>query len=231
MLIRFDEHLTEADLACLQKLKAKGITRRYPKKTVLCQQNDLGKTAYAVIKGVAKVVLVSRTGETRVMTYLTPGSLFGQGAAFLGFPGPSALMVISATDVEVLVVQRKTLLAEMTGSEEMCAYMLKCAALQICSLMNHIEIDSFGDTLVQVAAVLHSLPVEEYGSHKLARISQEEIASIIGKTRVSVARALGSLRSMDIINLGSKKNIVIKNSAELARVAGENDIPRTATWR
>lgn len=225
MLVYLDQLSTE-DWACFEVLKSQGVIRSYPSNTVLYQQKDLGRAAYSVVRGLAKVTLISDSGETKIISYMTPGVFFGQSAAFLEFPVPNALTVVSATDVEMLSVPRDMILESMQGSRAMSSYMLKCAALQICNMMNHIEVSSFGPAIMQVASVLHSFPSQLRRGKRCVLLSQEEIASIIGKTRVTVAQCLHRLKQEGIITVSGRKRIIVERSDGLAYIAGESDFYR-----
>lgn len=228
MLVYLDQLLPE-DWACFEALKSRGIVRSYPSNTVLYQQKDLGRAAHAVTRGLAKVTLISGSGETKIISYMTPGVFFGQSAAFLEFPVPNALTVVSATEVEMLSVPRDVILDSMQGSKATSSYMLKCAALQICNMMNQIEVSSFGAAVVQVASVLHSFPFRLRDGKRCVFLTHEEIASIIGKTRVTVSQCLHRLQQQGIIAVSGRKRIMIERPEALASMAGESDFYRPDT--
>ncbi len=220
MLIYLDQ-LSKADLSYLEMFKKLGNITFHPKKSVVFQQKDVGEHAYCTVNGIAKVVLLSETGQIRTVTYVTPGIFFGQAAVFLERPISSSIVVMSITDVEILSVSKEVILDCIHKNPNIASYLLKCSALQIESLFSHVEIDSFGDLIFQVASVLHSFPKQQKSEKKYVTLSQEELASIIGKSRITVAKSLHQLQDLQIIRLTGKKKIIIENEAELAYLAGD----------
>ncbi|SDM48155.1 Crp/Fnr family transcriptional regulator [Bacillus sp. OK048] len=220
MLVYLNQ-LSESDFSCLEMIKKEGTVSCYSKNSVLFQQEDFGDCAYVPIKGIAKVGLTSIAGQMRTISYLTPGIFFGQSAAFLGFAIPSSLTVMAVTDLEVLSVPKDTILDLMHQSTDFAAYMLKCSGLMISNLQNHIEVMSFGDANFQVATLLNSLPKQLKKGKEYVSISQEEIASIIGKSRVTVGNTIKRLQDLKIISLVGYKTIVIENKEELTYLASE----------
>jgi CRP-like cAMP-binding protein len=220
MLVYLNQ-LSASDFSCLEMLKLEGKIVPTTKNSIIFQQQDMGTVAYTSISGIAKVVLLSCSGQMRTVSYLTPGIFFGQSAAFMGFTVPSSLAVMSVTDIEILAVPKEIILKYMQKSSDFAAYMLKCAALQICNLLNHIEATTFGDSDFQVASVLNSFPKQQKKGEECVVITQEELASIIGKTRVTVANTIRRLQDLKIIRLIGKKTIIIEKKEELAYMAGD----------
>ncbi len=219
MLVYLDE-LSKDDLSYLEIFKSLGSITCHSKRSVVFEQKDVGKYAYCTVKGIAKVVLLSETGQIRTVNYVTPGIFFGLSAVFLERPISNSIVVMSVTDVEILSISKEVVLNCIHNNPNIASYLLKCVALQIESLFNHVEIDSFGDLIFQVASVLNSFPKQQKSGRNYVTLSQEELASIIGKSRITVAKSLHQLQDLGIIRLIGKKKIVIENEVELAYLSG-----------
>jgi CRP/FNR family transcriptional regulator, cyclic AMP receptor protein len=202
--------LSDADRAALS---AAGRPRVYSRNTHVFREGEPSDFVVVIVEGRVKVLVTSADGVESVLGIRGPGALVGELAAFDGRP-----RVASAVALDSLAVR-------LLSAEEFRAFVADHAdaALALIAMLigrlregdrRRAEFGSY-DATSRVAHLLGDLAAEQLD----VRLSQQEIAGLVGASRESVARALGSLRARGLVATG-RGTITVLDPAGLRAFAG-----------
>jgi serine/threonine-protein kinase len=99
--------------------------QRMPAGTLVMREGDDGDTAYIIARGHCEVFR-EQHGEKKLLRVLGPGEVVGETA--LLSPGPRTASVVAQTDLEVYVIGRAYLDAELAYTKPWLALMLRTVA-------------------------------------------------------------------------------------------------------
>ena len=156
-----------------------------------------------VVEGRIKIVSSTVDGSEAVLGIRGPGSLVGELAAFDGGPRTASAIALDPLTVRVLTAAEfREFVASRPG-----------AALELIRVLmgrlregdrRRVEFGAY-DATSRVARLLCDLANEAVvrdGPAVHVQLAQHEIAGLVGASRASVARALASLRDLQIVTTG-----------------------------
>lgn len=186
-----------------RELAAKLRLRRYAPNDIVFHRGDPAAHLYILVAGTLKVALPDEQGREAIISLLRGGDVFGEIALF--DEGARSATVISITESECLLLQREDLMAVLARSTTALREMLRYLAKRVRSLSTHIEDLVFLDVPSRVAKSL--LDLAELGGTEVPEIelTQDDVASIVGATRVSVNRVLASLEARGIVKVSRRR--------------------------
>lgn len=208
--------LPDAELA---RLAGHARPRRYRAGAVVFHREDHGATLYIIHGGRVKLVLASPEGREVTVGILGPGDFFGELALLDG--GPRSASVVALDAVETLTLDRAPFIATLEQHPEVAGSLLAVLGDRLRRTDELIQDILFLDLPARLAKQLLAL-AEGYGSRTPAglridlRLSQAELAGIVGATRESVNRCLNAFAGRDILLL-DREGITILEPDELRR--------------
>lgn len=216
--------LSSSNRGAFERLCAVGTLRSYLPRTVVATSSDLGCMTFGIVNGTAKVCLVSPEGEERALHYVKNGFLFGISGALYGRRHRDIdLLLKTVTPCQILLLPAQRLRQIVGEDREVLEYCLDLMSQVLTGLIALLYASSFGDTLRQTARVLNSLPVvdsdEGQPADRYIVITQEELASLLAKTRVTVGSCLQRLEQLGAIRLGHRSRIQIVDRTILEDIA------------
>lgn len=178
---------------------------------------------YFVIDGQVRLIRTSAEGREHVLRVLGPGATFNDIAVFDGGPNPDTVVATTATIIGFIPK------AAMTAAVEKYPVVTK-AALKILSsrqrsLAGTVEDLALRDVTARVARLLlgcigrHEHIIEK-ADDACARITHQEIASMVGSVREVVQRALKELEQDGAIAI-ERTRIRIRDPLKLERRAND----------
>ena len=192
-------------------LQSAGRERHYRRDSWIFREGDRSEFVLLVLRGRVKVMATTAAGGTSILSVRGPGELVGELAAIDARPrlaGAVALdelfaRVMPAEEFQALIAKRPALTLTLMG---MLTSRLREADRQ------RIEFGS-SDASSRLARLLADSGEAE------VRLSQEEIAAMIGVSRESAARALATLRSQGVVATGRRVVTILDRDRlrELAR--------------
>lgn len=163
-----------------------------PKKTVFFK-GDTGNSMYAVIEGRLKVHNVSSDGREIILGFLEAGSVFGEIALMDGKPRTAT--VVAVENCELLVVDRPSFLHFLEGQPKVALKLMiaMCDRLRATDeLLENIVFMNLPARLIRILKMLsekYGKPVGN-GVELGIKLSQQELANLIGASRESVNKQL-----------------------------------------
>ena len=212
-----EEPSTAAQIAAL------GEPRRVRAGEFVYRQGSVSAYFYQVLTGRFRLFLTRPDGSERVLSYAEPGASFGESTCFDGLPRYASC--VASCDGEILAINRAAVVEAGRREPEILLEMTRRISRKARLFSMHIAADGL-PARGRVALVLDHL-VEAYGRvrpdgriHLDAQYSIDELALMIGVTRVTMSRELSRLIAERIVEKRGR-NIVVREAARLRAIAGE----------
>lgn len=183
--------------------------------TDLFLQDDPAERLYVLLKGTVEISIYARSGR-KLVANIQNGGLLGEIATLDG--GNRTATATCVTDCEVISISRRQMLDRMRQSPDIALYMIEL----LCSRIRRIS-DELGDQALlnieaRLAKRLLSLSETMAGPDGWIRISQADLAELVGATRESVNKTLKQwLRDGYVEN--RREAILVKGREALQRIS------------
>jgi CRP/FNR family cyclic AMP-dependent transcriptional regulator len=179
-------------------------------------QGEEGDAMFVLLDGAVKLIVRSRDGEVMELHRHDAPATFGELAVLDGAPrSASAEAVERAT---LLVVTRRQLLHLLRDDEQVAEALLRTLGEIVRRTTRQVSDLAFLDLQGRVAAKL--LDLVEPAQGRTRRMTQDELARMVGGARQTVNQVLRSLQSRGII-LAEGRSFVILHAEKLRRLAGK----------
>lgn len=169
---------------------------RCPAGYLIYLQNTAATCFYYLKSGQVKSFIQSPDGGERVLNLYQEGSLFGEASFFDELPRVSS--AVALTPCEIVPIDREQVTAEFTRNPGMAMAMLKYLARTVRLLSAHVDDMAFRPAEWRVAQYLLSAA----SGQDQVSCTQEEIASSISVSRVTVSRILNQFSRRGLVALG-----------------------------
>ncbi len=187
--------------------------KRYARDEVVFHRDDPAGHLYVIVAGTVKISLPDENGREVVVAIERGGDAFGELALF--DDSPRSATVTALTETEVLRFARKDFLDVLERNARAMSQMLGLLAQMVRRSSGRVEDLVFLDLPGRVAKCLLDLS-EVAGERREIELTQEDLASFVGATRVSVNRVLADLEKRGAIAIG-RRHITVKDAAALEK--------------
>ncbi|HLG69549.1 MAG TPA: Crp/Fnr family transcriptional regulator [Chloroflexota bacterium] len=183
----------------LEELARTTRTRTYERGDIIFHKDDPGYTLYVIVSGAVKISVSSSEGDEIILAILTRGQFFGEMALFDEQPRSADAETIQPS--EVLTVQREDLLRLLEKRPRMAiTQLLKLLAQRLRATDELLQDAAFLDIPSRLAKRLLDLAAAHgektpSGTKINLRLTQQDLASMIGARRENVNRALAYYQS------------------------------------
>ncbi len=182
----------------LQELAKVARPRTYRRGEVIFRKEDPGYILYLIVSGAVKIAVSSGEGEEIILTIMGAGQFFGELALFDEQARSADAEAIENT--EVLTLQREEFLKVLESRPRVAIQLLKVLSQRIRATDDALGDAAFLDIPSRLAKRLLDL-AEEHGERTAnglritLRLTQQDLASMIGARRENVNRALAHYQS------------------------------------
>jgi len=194
----------------------KAVQRNYEKGQFIFFENDNDKKLYLLSSGRVKLTIMSPEGREKVLTILQEGDIFGEISFFDHNPHPvtaevvedTLLLVISWSDLEKIIMQKPSLALKI----------IEALAKKTRLLTSQIREMVFQDAGGRLAAMLQRF-AGDFGQEVSDGIrielvlTHQEIANLLGTSRVTVTKFLNNFMDRKIIRIENRKIIILDSEA------------------
>jgi CRP/FNR family cyclic AMP-dependent transcriptional regulator len=182
---------------------------------MVCWQDDPGESMFVLLEGAVKLVVCSRDGELIELHRHDAPATFGELALLDG--GPRSASAEAVERSTLLVITRAELLRLLRSEDQVAEALLRILGAIVRRTTRQISDLAFLSLQGRVAAKL--LDLAEPGRVRTRRITQVELASMVGGARQTVNQALRSLESRGYIRSNGRVFEILDRD-ELRRLAG-----------
>ena len=182
---------------------------------ILVFEGDPADTLYFVLSGVVKVFKTSADGKEQILRIIRPGDSFNDVPVLSG-----GVNLASAAAMSVAIlngIKKKDLETVSKEHPQVALNIIKVLSQRVQEMIELVEDLSFRNVSGRVAKIL--LEHIGNGNGDRHRLTQQEMAAMIGTAREMIGRSFRTLEDEGAIRI-ERNRIVITNQAILKKIAG-----------
>ena len=195
----------------LETVRAVASERSYPKNAVVLTEGEMGDSLYVIQTGKVKVVIGDEEGREFILKILGPSDFFGEMSMIDKQPRSASVTTIESSVFHVLshaafekCVEKIPRIANMV---------MRVLATRVREADRKIGTLAMMDVYGRVASTLLELAVNENGKMIVSeKLSQQDLANMVGASREMVNRILKDLAERGFISVESKSITIINHS-------------------
>ena len=187
----------------INAVSALATTRTYSKNTIIISEGDDSDSLYAVLAGKVKVYLSDDDGKEIIINILSGGDYFGELALLDDEPRSASVMTLEESKLAVL---SKTAFEDcLSKNPQVALPIIKGLSARLRNLTENVKSLALMDVYGRVARTLLEM-AEPVGEDMVIRqrLTQREIASMVGASREMVSRILKDLSVGGYISIENK---------------------------
>lgn len=178
------------------------VTRRYKPNQVIFNKGDPGDGLLAILDGRVKIGTISAEGKEITLNILGPGDIFGEIALIDGRDRTAHAIAMTRTDL--LFLRRDDFMAFLQRNPELTTRLLIILCERIRWVSEIVEDNMFLDLPGRLAKKLLGLArnfgdARPHGTRIALKLSQTDLAELIGMTRESVNKQLKTWQEEGLI--------------------------------
>lgn len=211
----FDEKKQNEMRTFFLEMSKLGTYKKYPRNSTI----DIPGTDFVaiVVEGKVKRALYSSRGLEKILFMLKPGEIFGEMEYFCG--GSINIITKTMENSVISIVNRNKLNKALEINHQGYKFFLHSVTRKYRILMLQMADMIFNSSLGKIADTLIRLSSQEgrWVEQKLVidfSLTHQELADLIGCSRVTVTKGLNELKDKGIIDIQNRK-IVIKDMEKL----------------
>ena len=187
-----------------------GKSRCFDKNTTIYCQDEEADYFYYLKKGKVRIFMTSENGMEKTLSVIGKGEILGEAAFFDGQPRISSASAL--TNCELIAVNTEILTDIISKNPQTAFELLRLQAQTIRMLSSQLDSMTFVGAKGRIARFLmQSLPNP---NSRNVSTTHEEIASVIGVSRVTVSKIMTQLVKDGVLKTGYK-NIEILDKEQL----------------
>ncbi len=195
---------------------------RFPAGANVMVADQPGESVYVILSGSVKVNALRPDGTEVVLAVLGAGEVLGEMSAADSL-GRSA-SVVTLEETTLLWMDRRTFSASVASSTVLSGNLAKVLSKRVrlanARLMSLASLDVPGRVASQLLALAREYGQETpEGTRIPMRLTQADLAALVGASRVSVNQALGQFRKRGAISIARDGHVSVHDQDALARRA------------
>jgi len=192
----------------LDVVRAVAAEKTYPKNAVVLTEGEMGDSLYMIQSGKVKVFIGDEDGREIILKILGPGDFFGEMAMIDKQPRSASVNTSEASTFLVLTHAAFEKCVEQ--SPRIANMVMRILAQRVREADRKIGTLALMDVYGRVASTLLELSVYTNGKLMVAeKLSQQDLANMVGASREMVNRILKDLSDRGFISIESKSITII----------------------
>ncbi len=203
----------------IHELMTAAKRRAFRSGEVIFHRDDPGQVLYMIKEGKVKICIISPDGQEISLAVFGKGECFGEFALLDGLPRSAD--AIALEKVECYTLQRSDFHNAIMKNPKIAIQVLEALTKRLRNTDNMVEDLIFLDVYGRVAKKLleladaHGVKTDD-GVRIEVRLTQQELASMVGASRESVNKVMGYFSEKDFIST-DKHRITLHRIADLKR--------------
>ena len=190
------------------ELAARMRAKHFQRNEVIFHRDDPAGHVYLIASGTVKVSVPEESGQEVVIALHRGGDVFGEISLF--DEGPRSATVTAMTETMTFALANHDFMDVLRGSPDAMRQLLALLATRIRRSTGHIEDLVFLDLPGRLAKLL--IDQSELFGTNVVSLTQEDLASFVGATRVAVNRVLVDLERRGAVKLGRGQVELVDNA-------------------
>ncbi len=168
------------------------VMKTYPKNSILVNEGDETDSLFIIETGKVKVYLSNEDGKEIILNILSAGDYFGEIALLDNQPRSASVMSLQHS--RLWLISKKEFELCLVRYPEIALLLLKDMSSRLRFLTENVKSLALLDVYGRVARTLLSLATEKEGRLIIEqKLTQQDIASMVGASREMVSRILKEL--------------------------------------
>lgn len=190
--------------AALAEIEQHGVVKSFKKHAIVINQDDETYSLYVILSGSVKVYISGEDGREAVLNHQSAGDYFGDLALIDKQPRVASVMTTEPS--RFMVISREDFLLCLSKNPEIAINLIKPMTSRMRMLAKNVSNLALLDVYGRVARVLLDQAEEqEDGEMITGKITQQEIADMVGASRAMVSRILKDLKAGGYISVDKKR--------------------------
>ncbi len=190
----------------LAEIEQHGSVKSCKKNVIVINQDDETYSLYVILKGSVKVFVSGEDGREAVLNHQQAGDYFGDLALIDKQPRVASVMTTEPS--KFMIISREDFLKCLSKNPEIAINLIKPMTSRIRMLAKNVSSLALLDVYGRVARTLLDQSEERGDVLVTEKLTQQEIADMVGASRAMVSRILKDLKEGGYISI-EKKRITI----------------------
>ncbi|MBI3515603.1 MAG: Crp/Fnr family transcriptional regulator [Proteobacteria bacterium] len=205
--------LRHLEPAARKRIVGYARNKHYAAGETIFLKGSAGTGMMAVLRGEVRISAPSRQGKEIVLNVIHPGEVFGEIALLDGRERTADATAL--TECELLVLERRDVLGFLETNPKACLKLLETLCERLRRTTEQVEDVVFLQLPNRMAKALLRLTKRD-GDH--VKLSQRELANLVGGTRESMNKYLGEWKRDEVITI-EDGSITVHDRAALELIA------------
>ena len=193
--------------AALAEIEQHGSVKSFKKNTIVINQDDETYSLYVILSGSVRVFISGEDGREAVLNHQSAGDYFGDLALIDKQPRVASVMTTESS--RFMIISREDFMACLSKNPEIAINLIKPMTSRMRMLARNVSNLALLDVYGRVARVLlEEAEEQDDGEMVTEKLTQQEIADMVGASRAMVSRILKDLKAGGYISV-VKKQITI----------------------
>ena len=190
----------------LAEIEQHGSVKSYKKHVIVINQDDETYSLYVILSGSVKVFVSGEDGREVVLNHQQAGDYFGDLALIDKQPRVASVMTMEPS--KFMIISREDFLTCLSKNPEIAINLIKPMTSRMRMLAKNVSSLALLDVYGRVARTLLDQSEEQGDVLVTEKLTQQEIADMVGASRAMVSRILKDLKEGGYISI-EKKRITI----------------------
>ena len=204
----------EFEEAQLQQIAQTAALRTYHKHEFIVREGDPGGTFYIILDGSVAVTRIASDGRETILSILKGNDFFGEMSLFDSSLRSASIKTLS--DVKVGVIDEKAFLDVLERSPKIARHLVTALSQRLRAANQLIAATTSQDIRARLASLLLNLSQSfgekvDNGIKITLRLTNQEMANMIGTTRETVNRTLNRFWDEHLIDMRTSHVIVVES--------------------
>lgn len=206
-----------------QRLEQATHHHKYPAGATIFAEGDSCAGFHVVLEGLVRIYRVNPEGRLHTLSLLRPIATFNEVAAIDG--GANPFNAVAVTSVELSVLSHTRLIELLSDEPRLLSNYVQALAHMNREYIERLEDMTFRSIPSRLAKLfLYEATYAEQIAETPTRLTQEEIAAILGTTREVVGRALRGLLNAGLLRRKGRE-VYVADRRGLECLAETNTMP------
>lgn len=173
--------------------------RLYQPGEIVCWQGEKSEGLYIIHKGFVKLFKLSGKGRELVIRVFGEGTTFNEVPVFDG--GENVVNVAVLEESEIWIVEREIIRKILKENPDMSEAVILNLSKNLRMLISMVEELSFCQVTNRLARLISQLEPDQLAGQATDRLTQDQLAAMLGTVREVVSRSLRDLERSGAIRL------------------------------
>jgi CRP/FNR family cyclic AMP-dependent transcriptional regulator len=192
----------------LRAIAASGVTRTFPRNTVLINEGDVGDSLYIVVAGRVKIFASNEAGREFVIDFFGPGEYVGE-MSLDGARRSASVMTVEPTTC--VVVNRAHFREFILAHPDFAMHLIERLIHRVRVTTGNLKSLALSDVYGRLVRLLNALAQPDNGKQVVPeKLTQQEIADRVGASRDMIGKLMKDLTAGGYLAVEDRTITILK---------------------